>query len=42
MEIWKRLYSSKKNNMKYIATIPNEKRNWEKGTVESTGRQDGM
>jgi len=29
-----------KNDMKYLRTIPNERRNWEKGTMESTGRQD--
>jgi hypothetical protein len=33
-------YIGVKNNMKYLGTIPNERRNWEKGTAESTGRQD--
>jgi hypothetical protein len=39
IEIWKGLHRSK-YNMKYLGTIQNERRNWEKGTAEGNGRED--
>jgi len=37
---YERDYIEVKNTMKYLGTTPNERRNWQKGTVESTGGQD--